>query len=354
MPAGNRGLAIEAYAAAVPDPGHALFLLHHAADALIQAVDMELDHEAIRGQMQGALERIRGAIGGRNIAHLEYSLGKSRGERNYRAWALRERLCLNPLNDLGGLSIAAHDPLAPVSIVTKVGEGPHLFGFFNTMKQEYASSRFFLYQGLHRRGVHFADRQVKLANTMDYPVHGLRTDEMKVAYRLSYSLLDKIANFLNVYFDLGIPDRQVSFRNVWFMPKKSTVRPPFGNLPNWPLRGLFWISKDLFERRKEHSAVLEPDARELADVRHAMEHKHLKVVEWIGDAGSAAPYPDPTARLITPEDLARKALRMLRLARTALIHLTCGIATEERRRAGERTGITPPMLLTDWDDEWKR
>jgi len=354
MPAGNRGILLKAYASAVPDPGHAAFLLHHAADALKEAVGMNLDHESIRQQMQAVLVNVQRAHGDHHLLHRTFSLGKSKGERAYRAWALRERLFLNPLNDLGEVSIAAHDPLTPGSIVIKVGEGPHLFGFFNTMKQEYASARFFLYQGLHRNGVPFADLQVKLVNTMDCPVHRLGTEEVKVAYRLSYSLLDKVANFLNAYFDLGVPDRDVSFRKVWFTDKKRALQPAFCNLENWPLRGLFWISKDLFERREEHAAVLDPDARDLADIRHAMEHKHLKVVEAIGEDGCAGPYPDPTARLITPDDLAKKALRMLRLARASLIHLACGIAAEERKRAADRTKITPPILLTDWEDEWKR
>lgn len=356
MPAANRGVALKAYARCVPDEGHAYFIHFHAVEALGAALALQLDSDQIRQHLTVVLAAARSPLGDWTPPTRTFALGRSKAEREYRAWALGHRLFLNPLNDLGALPIAAHDPLMPRSIVTPIGEGPSHFGFLNAMKQEYATARFMLFQGLHRHGVHYADRNVKLVNTMDYPVHQLATEEIKIAYRLAYSLLDKIAVFVSRYFALGHAEKDVYFRSVWYESRGSRVlHRSFVNRPNLPLRGLFWISKDIFERRDEHRAVLEPDARDLDDVRNHMEHKHLHVVQHMGaDGRTASPYQDANARVVTRADLERKALRILKLARASLIHVVNAVAVEERTRAkASGSKLTAPMPLTDWEDDWK-
>ena len=54
-----------------------------------------------------------------------------------------------------------------------------------------------------------------LTNTFDYPAYGLAVEQVRTAYRVAYSLFDKIAFFLNDYFSLNIPLSQVSFGRVW-------------------------------------------------------------------------------------------------------------------------------------------
>jgi LA2681-like HEPN len=41
-----------------------------------------------------------------------------------------------------------------------------------------------------------------LYNTLDYPTYSVAIEKVKAAYRLAYSLFDKIAFFLNAYLDL--------------------------------------------------------------------------------------------------------------------------------------------------------
>ena len=357
MPAANRGVALKEYAQCVSDPGHAYFILYHAVQSMDAAMTLRLDGGQIHEHLRAVLAAAREVLGSRTFPTRTFTLGRSKAERAYRAWALRNRLFLNPLNDLGELPIAAHDPLLPRSIVTKVGERPTHFAFLNAMKQEYATARFVLFQGLHREGVHFSDREVKFVNTMDYPVHRFGAEEVKIAFRLAYSLLDKIAVFLNQYFALGHAAQRVNFRSVWFEPPKNHVlHPVFADRAKWPLRGLFWISKDIFEKRDTHRGVLEPDARDLDDLRNHMEHKHLQVVEHLGaDGQTTSPFQDPNARVVAQGDLERKSLRILKIARTSLIHLVNAVTVEERVRAQARGDrVTPPMFLTNWEDDWKR
>jgi hypothetical protein len=62
----------------------------------------------------------------------------------------------------------------------------------------------------------------------------------------------------------------------------------FKDYANWPLRGLFWLSKELFDHQVKRTTG--PDARELYDIHNALEHKFLQVHEgWARPFMWAAP-----------------------------------------------------------------
>ncbi len=293
----------------------------------------------------------------------KHSLGKTTKERAYRKWCLENRLFLNPLNDLGPFSIGARDVLSTPSIIVGLHEGPYYQGFFNQMKQEFVSARYLYYEGLNDKEPHYSDRGVLLFNTLDYPEYSLASEKMKSAFRVAYSLFDKVAFFLNHYLSLGIPERQIYFRTFWFTRAKNarTLRSEFQNRKNWPLRGLFWLMKDLYDDSQEAGEALEPDAQLLAEIRNHLEHKYLKLHLdlWGGPAKAKDPIlkalVDTLARSLYREDFVAKTLRLLKLARAALIYLSLAIHGEERERAKLRDPnmIVPPMFLDTWDDDWK-
>ncbi len=66
--------------------------------------------------------------------------------------------------------------------------------------------------------------------------------------------------------------------------------------------------------------------------------------------------PDQHLYAISRRELTAKTLRLLQLARAALIYLSLAMHAEERRRAlarDERESVMP-MDLGRWDDDWKR
>ncbi len=265
---------------------------------------------------------------------IDYSLGRSHREKDYRTWALRETLFLNTLNDLGTYSAAASDPMHLPAFVVPLHEPPVLIGFFNQIKQEYVSARWLFFDAMTSDRPHFSDREVSLSNTLDYPIYSLATEKMKLVFRATYSIFDKVAYFLNTYMELGIPETQVNFRSVWSkkINKISTLRPEFEGLENWPLRGLYWLSKDFFETT--FSDVTEPDARNINDDRNHLEHKYFKLhadlFELENEKNSL--FIDTLAHSITRSGLEKKTLRLLKLARAALIYLACGMSERERRQ----------------------
>lgn len=288
-------------------------------------------------------------------------LGRSRAEQDYRNWSLKRRLFINPLNDAVHAPVAAEDylMLPPLTVTGETSGMPPVIGLFNQMKQEYAFARLMLFEGemdAREDRVHFADRRVRLYNTLDYPSYSMATEKTRTAFRLAYGLLDKVGYFINDYWQLETPVHRVGFRSVWYAGGEASngLHPRFVDHENWPLLGLFWLSKDLFDDRLRQ--VTSPDAREIFILRNHLEHKFLHIVQsWAGLIGSERSTGDLGITIAYP-DFAAKALRLLKLARAAMIHLALAVHREERLRSQQRKPaiFVAEMPLTDYDDHWKR
>ena len=366
MARGNRGYGLYHYARFIHDQGHQALFLKEAYKDFSSALQSELYPDAANSfqELKSRIETLfQLDFLAASIDLNEFSLGDSTEEISYRRWCINQGLFINPLNDLGAYSIAATDVLHLPSIVVPLGEGPYYAGFFNQMKQEYVSARFLLYEGLTTDEIHYSDNDVTLINTLDYPVYSLAVEKMKFAFRVAYSLFDKIAFCLNHYTDLEIPHKKISFKTIWYerCSREKGINPKIKALKNNALRGLFWLSKDLSERREGFVDAMEPDAQEIEQLRQHAEHRYLKIHDSLFDLNykdnsERLGVTDTLAKSISRDDFCEKALRMMRLSRAGLIYLCLIIQTEEERRSQERSQESPvmPMILDTWEDDWKR
>ena len=365
MARGNRGYGLTHYAQALYDKGHRVIFLKHAHADLKNALSSSASslYEDARKDFNKYREKIESVLSKKYLdTELDmrtFDVGTSEQEIEYRQWCLKSRLFLNPLNDLGLYSVAAQDILTAPNIAVKIGEGPYYFSYFDQMKQEFVSARYLYYEGINEKHPHFSDRKVFLYNTLDYPSYSLSAEKIKSAFRIIYSLFDKIAYFLNHYLCLSIPERKVTFRTFWYKSqnKEAGLSHNFQQLKNWPLRGLFWLSKDLHEAKlKEY---IEPDAQELSEIRNHLEHKYLKLHEdlWPGHPldSDKTIWHDNLALSIYRREFESKTLRLIKMARAALIYLSLAIHCEEQQRSKERypNGTIPKIPLDVWEDEWK-
>jgi hypothetical protein len=123
---------------------------------------------------------------------------------------------------------------------------------------------------------------------------------------------------------------------------KTRLLPQFEKHDNLPLRGLFWLSKELFDDQLKQTTAA--DARELHDIRNALEHTYLRVSE-----GWAKPFTvggtNSFGIAIGSDELETKAIRIMQLARSALFYVSFAIGVEEskKRRAspGQFIGSMP-------------
>jgi hypothetical protein len=366
MPLGNQAITIATYARALYDPGHVRVMLLAANDLFSRALAKGMTWEL--GGYEGAKEEFSryhtwitdhvDLTNARRVKFKNYDLGETPEEKAYRQWCLSEKLYLNPLNDLGPLPIAAQDVLTLPPIRTRIAaKMPWTIGFFNQMKQEFVSARYMYYQGVTSTESHFSDHNVLLLNTLDYPSYALAVERQRTAFRIAYSLFDKIGFFLNDYFSVRRKPQDVSFRKIWYEKDNKTLLPRFAKNKNWPLRGLFWLSKDLFD--KEMHISTEPDARALDEMRNRLEHRYLQVHEsWAGGVGIARrrEKTEPPRYSVSRQDLEDKTLRLLKLARAALIYLSLAVHREERQRQkrSRKASLIAQMPIDAWDDDRKR
>ena len=195
---------------------------------------------------------------------------------------------------------------------------------------------------------------------MDYPTYGISIEKVKIAFRLSYSLLDKISYFINEYFLAGRNPDHIYFRTIWFSNReRKELHPNLKNKHNLPLRGLYWLSKDIFDEELGFRDYVEPDAQKFQDIRNQLEHKYFKVHDLLSQSTFDpinVSLRDDLAYSIGRCDFEQKTLRLLRLVRNALIYLSLAIHSEEKERNKRRnpSNLIVPMISDFWEDDWKR
>lgn len=349
MAKGNKGLALETYAKWAYDGGHRNLFLTKAASLFEEASEVDLEAPGAAEDFGARAAFLRKYYPDSRFLeqleeHDEYG---SADDKAYRLWCLKNQLFLHPVNDMGTFPAVAHDPLLlpTVTVASKLGTAFH--GFYNQLKREYASARWHLYCGLSGGVPDFVD-DVKFLNTLDDTILGGDVEETKLALRSAYSLFDKIASFVNERWELG--QRVNYFRWFWYeRPARGrkgrraprVLRSQFRGMQNASLRALFWLAKDLADDRElaEHHEALEPDAQSIAELRNHLEHGYVKV--QAADATEAI--GDPLAYRVTTEELADKALRVLKLSRAALIYLCLAVHRHEQLRAKPQPGTVGPM-----------
>lgn len=366
MAKGNKAITLSDYARTLYDDGHACIFLKQAHGILKTALEhpLELGASERFSRESNWIESVLRPDFLSTPTDLDnFPMGSNEEEKAYRAWCLQERLFLNPLNDLGKFPIANRDVLTAPSIVVGLDEGPYYPALFNALKQEYVSARFLLYAGIKAVGPHFSDRDVLLYNTLDYPAYGLATEQVKIAFRMAYSIFDKVAFFLNHYLELRIPERRTYLRTIWFKngKKKVDLLSEFKSKENLSMRGLYWLSKDLFCDDEEFREAIEPNARDLYEHRNHLEHKYLKLHmdEWAGPLALQDTFRkamrDSPVFSVYRRDFEVSALSIMRLARAALIYLSLGVHIEERHKAKGRdsNAVVMPVWMDTWEDHWK-
>jgi hypothetical protein len=253
-----------------------------------------------------------------------------------RRWLLQNRLYVNPLNDLGPFPEAAADVLMTLPLEKVPAGSPLLHDHFSLLKQEFTCARQFCFEAM---------QSIRDQNSLTYGVNlpvpepeafDLSVEKLKIAFRMAYSLFDKIAFFLKIYYRLTVSAQRVNFRTLWYTDgrKSNGLQPKLNQSANWPLRGLFWLSKDLYAHNSDFKDGLEADARQLYELRNHLEHNYLLIQDDAQYASCESGKPglrgmdDGSVYVIGRSDFAKRTLRILKMVRAALIYLSLAVHWE--------------------------
>jgi len=355
MAEGNLGICYMSYAQLDFDKGHSQ-IFHYCAykylksaishkDTIVEQSAIEYFEEQIAIFSNEYIEEFLE----KELEINEYSLGNQK-ESNYRNWVMKNGLFLNTMNDLPFVeSFIAADTLQLPSIIRKITDGIDYkyHGLFNQIKQEFITARYFIFEALQGGSKsHFADKDIHLINTLDYTIHSIRIEKMKLAFRTLYSLYDKIAYFINDYFELGMQPRNVSYNKIWRNDSKQILL----SKNNWILNGLYWISKEFFERGDTSYNTIKPRAKLIYEIRQALEHRYMKITEYdMGDSRK-----DSLALYVPYREFEQETLELTWLVRESIIYLSLAVHLNERlKRSKLPNSVCPSMPLFEFNDEWK-
>jgi len=233
--------------------------------------------------------------------HLHENLSKL--ETNYTNWCIQNVLFLNPIIDVHTYDFATWDN-AIVALPDK-----ELDNFLAQIICEFRIARRFFYRSVSEKSISFEYNE--------------NIEHKKLSFRIAYSIFDKIAYLINKFYVLKIPNTKVNFHTLWFLDLKKDkgLRPEFINNDNLFLRGLYWISKDLFYAKEGFKNALTPEAKEIAKLRNFIEHKSFTVDAISGKS-------DFTYS-ISVDDFDFKILNLLKMSRESILNF---IYSVERKR----------------------
>ena len=174
-----------------------------------------------------------------------------------------------------------------------------------------------------------------------------------------FGLFDRIAYFINSYFDLGIHERDVSFSSIWlschgkigkagYYAYKNTLDAN----SNIALASLYWTRKDFSD---SFGASTNPYFKRIKQVRDAFEHKYVKIV----DDNLCCDYKDGKydnlVLYVSESEMYEITLNLLKILQESIICLALCINIEEKRKADNLPPNTMlcPINFIEYQDDWK-
>lgn len=216
-------------------------------------------------------------------------------EGDYEYWVNQNYLRLNRFCDVEPLSKLSVMDNVKLQHISDTQEKRKLFETsFNEIKNTFIETRKLTFMALCGSG----DVNVEL---------------IKMTYKNFYSILDKVAVFLQAYLSIPIQVHQVDFAKIW-TDKKDNIRQEFLAHPqNLSLLALYNIKLDVYGT-KTFNYVIDEQTKDLQRIRNFIEHKVVEIRE------GEMVYDDYRMQ-ISKRELGINTIRLAQLIRCAIIYL---------------------------------
>ncbi|EOI3581954.1 TPA: hypothetical protein SMM58_001566 [Proteus mirabilis] len=222
----------------------------------------------------------------------------SKKQKKYLEWCASNRLFLNDLNDVCKYPITYQDIFELPSFVQSLNSSLSMseelsyHGNYDELKNDYCYARYLIFSSkdILDDTPHMFNSTYQHVEDMTYSINNLKVAQYKSAFRIVYSIFDKIAYLISRFFDLNDlkHDKKISIDNLFrdFTGNKNKWKPhkKLKDSDNHFIHALFYILKDIRKVGDSDSATkwLDPNAVAFAEIRNAMEHRSLKIVDDFG------------------------------------------------------------------------
>lgn len=261
----------------------------------------------------------------------------------YKEWSAKRKLTLNyvnviyPFGNIDDVNI----PNMGINYWIK-DNNMQYYSWFNTIKQEYNMARYYLYQVDNMKydsGVHESQTNNTLVNTLDYPAVGYKTELLKISLKTAFSVLDKIGLFCCHFHNRDIPVHKVDFHK-WYKEIELNIA------LQSPFNALYWLSQDF--------NMTDGKMKEIRLLRNCLEHRFIRVIDSYNiDISEELSDKNKYEYIISFTDLEKKAYQTLKIVRSAILYMVSGFNIEYNRFYHNTDEIFIPLIIDEYDDEWK-
>lgn len=315
---------------------------------------------------------------------------ETRKQGDYLKWCGDNCLFINELNDINTSEYAYKDSIDLPPFVFEINktllmhEELMYHGNFDELKNDYCYARylFFSAKDIPNEAKHFFNTTYAHVDDMSYAITNLKASHYKSAFRTLYSLFDKIAYFLNRFFDLNSmkSDSAINFDSIFRKlsdKKKWQPNVKLKAINNPFIHALFYILKDIRDVQDSTTNVsswIDPDMEKFYIIRNAIEHRSLKIVDDFGytltktglsardleiDKLNKEPNnPEAVSKLyeqkklsthsllIKVSDFESRLMSLMKLTRNSIMYLSLAIQTEEqKKKIGNEIIMSVPVPL---------
>ncbi|MBD3275299.1 MAG: hypothetical protein GF372_08320 [Candidatus Marinimicrobia bacterium] len=255
----------------------------------------------------------------------------------YKDFCNKNELFLNPIGKNHQCEAALYDPLTINRMYVKIDERDRYLKFsnyVNHLKQEFVFSRYLLAQSFYKDPhLQLVDEGVVLIDTFDYPAFSVYLEHAKSAFRIAYSILDKVAFVVNDYLELGYKKTKIYFNILSPLKNENIIEKVQINNPY--LIALMDLASD-FENGFYGN---------LKNLRNAFEHRFQNIRIWeIEDEGAA----------LKPDEFRGKVIEMLTIAKNAIFYLVLMIEYNEHYNKNiKENDVIPSINATVLPDIFK-
>ncbi len=291
----------------------------HSFQGIVQQIENEFNDKRILEQ---------------NIEHPAYDLKHlSEFEKTYFEFCSRYKLFLN---------FHIHDDLCEpalsdsifIRLITSVNDTTTFYTlakYINQIKEDYAVARLLLVQSQFiNQAFNNINQQTTYANTLDYSQFNIYTGLLKSAFKEAYNILDKIAHFINEYYNLGMKS-DIYFTSIWQDGPKNAkkIRERILKSENPSLYALYDIYLDFKSGQY----------KQIQDIRNASVHERLVIYD-----SALTDWDEKNDKNnIGYNTMLSQTINLFQLVKSAIIYMINFVELEENKKRKDERPL--PMLV---------
>lgn len=277
----------------------------------------------------------------RPIVHKDLDFSKiSKFEKSYYEFCIEENLYLNLHIHQSKCEAALQDSIfikltADYTLDENI---KNLINSLNQLKEDFVIARISLFLAKNKnQSFNNISLQTLYANTYDYSGFNLYIGFLKNSFKQSFDILDKIANFINLYLNIGLIEKNIKFCGtspeecIWM--KEGNIREKIKKTKNESLFALYDIFHD-FRSQQFLDFIL---------IRNAITHRKLVVYH----ANLENLKFDAEKSEIGRITLERKTIELIKIVRAAIIYLINFVEKEEEN-IRKNHKFLPPIYLDSY------